>query len=57
MAKIFRDGERPELADAEEAEITIIKGFLPAQLDDEEMRAAIARAIVQTGASSVKDSK
>lgn len=54
-AKLYRDGERPELADAEEAEINIIKGFLPAQLDDEEMRAAIANAIAQTSASSVKD--
>ena len=54
-AKIYRDGKRPELAEAEEAEITIIKSFLPAQLDDEEMRTAIASAIDQTGASSVKD--
>ena len=54
-AKMYRDGGRPELADAEEAEIAIIKGFLPAQLDDEEMNSAIVRAIDQTDASSVKD--
>ncbi|NDG36547.1 MAG: GatB/YqeY domain-containing protein, partial [Alphaproteobacteria bacterium] len=54
-AKMYRDGDRPELADAEEAEIAIIKGFLPAQLDDAEMQAAISAAIDETGASSVKD--
>ena len=54
-AKMYRDGGRPELADAEESEIAIIKGFLPAQLSDEEMQAAIVSAIEQTSASSVKD--
>ncbi len=53
-AKLYRDGDRPELADAEEAEITVIKCFLPEQLDDKEMQAAIANALDQTGASSVK---
>ena len=54
-AKMYRDGDRPALADAEEAEIAIIKGFLPTQLNDEEMRAASASAIDQAEASSVKD--
>ena len=54
-AKMYRDGDRPELADAEEAEIAVIKCFLPAQLDDKEMQAAIANAFDQIGASSVKD--
>ena len=54
-AKMYRDGDRPALADAEEAEIAIIKGFLPAQLNDEEMQAAIDSAIDQADASSVKD--
>ena len=54
-AKIYRDGDRPALADAEEAEIAIIKGFLPTQLNDEEMQAAIDSAIDQADASSVKD--
>ncbi len=54
-AKMYRDGGRPELADAEESEIAIIRGFLPAQLSDEEMQAAIVSAIDQTSASSVKD--
>ena len=35
-AKMYRDGNRPELADAEEAEIVIVTGFLPPQLDEAE---------------------
>ena len=54
-AKIYNDGGRPELAAAEEAEIAIIKEFLPAQLSDDEMKEAIAAAIEQTSAASVKD--
>ena len=54
-AKMYNDGGRPELAAAEEAEIAIIKGFLPAQLSENEMKSAIAAAIKQTSAASVKD--
>ena len=54
-AEMYRNGGRPELAAAEAAEITIIKGFLPAQLSDDEMKSVIAAAIEQTGAASVKD--
>ena len=54
-AKMYNDGGRPELAAAEKAEIAIIKGFLPAQLSNDEMSAAIAAAIEQTGAASGKD--
>ena len=54
-AKMYRDGNRPELAEAEEAEIQIITGFLPAQLGEAEMTAAIEAAIEATGAASIKD--
>ena len=54
-AKMYREGDRPELAEAEEAEIAIINGFLPAQLSSEEMQAAIAGAIDRAEATSVKD--
>ena len=54
-AKMYRDGGRDELATAEEQEIAIIQTFLPAQLDESEMQAAIAAAMAETGASSVKD--
>ena len=54
-AKKYRDGGRPELAKAEEAEIAVIQSFLPTQLNDEEMQAAIDRAIDEVEATSVKD--
>ena len=54
-ARMYREGNRPELAEAEEAEIQIISGFLPAQLGEDEIAAAIASAIDATGAASIKD--
>ena len=54
-AKMYRDGDRMELAKAEEAEIAIIQSFLPAQLDEVAMNAAIKATIADIGASSVKD--
>jgi uncharacterized protein len=54
-AAAFRDGGRPELADAEEAEAAIIEGYLPAELGDDELRAIVAAAVAETGASSPRD--
>lgn len=54
-AKIFRDNNRPELADKEEAEIEVIKTYLPAQLDDTAAGAAIAAIIAESGATGAKD--
>ena len=54
-AKMYRDGDRLELAEAEKAEIAIIQSFLPAQLDEAAMNAAIKATIAELGASSVKD--
>lgn len=51
----FRDGGRPELADQEEAEATIIDHYLPAELDDAELDTIVAAAIAETGASSPRD--
>jgi hypothetical protein len=52
---IYDANARPELAEGERAEVAIIAEFLPQQLGDDEMRAAIAAAIAETGAASVKD--
>ena len=41
----YRDADRPELADVEEAEIAIIQTFLPAQLSAEEIDALIDEAL------------
>ena len=53
--EMYRKGGRPELADAEAAEVAVIEGFLPAQLDDEALAAAIDAIVAETGAASVKD--
>ena len=52
---LYRQGNRPELADAEEAEIAVIASFMPAQLSEDEVKAAIAAAVAETGAASMKD--
>jgi uncharacterized protein YqeY len=54
-ASAFRDGGRPELADAEEREAELIGGYLPAELGDEELRAIVETAIAESGASSPRD--
>jgi uncharacterized protein YqeY len=53
--KIYREAGRAELATQEAEEIAIIREFLPAQLSDADAQKAIADAIAETGASSVKD--
>jgi uncharacterized protein YqeY len=53
--ELYRQGNRPELADKEEAEIAVIEGFLPQQMDEAALVQAIDAAIAQTGASSIKD--
>ena len=53
--ELYAKGGRQELADQERQEIKIIQGFLPQQLGDTEMKAAIAEVIKQEGATSVKD--
>jgi uncharacterized protein YqeY len=54
-ATAFREGGRPELADAEEAEAKVISAYLPAELSDDELRAIVAAAVAETGAASPKD--
>lgn len=51
----FRKGGRVELAEKEEAEIKILEGYLPAAASEEEILQAIADAISETKAASVKD--
>ena len=54
-AAVYRQGGRPELAENEEAEITIIRGFMPKQMDEAAMKDAVAKTIAETGAASIKD--
>ena len=43
------------MADKEQAEISVIETFMPKQMNDEEIQAAVAAAIASTGAASMKD--
>ncbi len=53
-AEMFRQGNRPELAAKEEAERTLIEGYLPAAATPAELDAAVEAAITQTEATSAK---
>ena len=54
-AKLYREGAREELALSEEEEIVTIRRFMPEQMDDAAIAAAIAAALEETGAESIKD--
>ncbi len=54
-AEQFAKGGREELASKEREEILIIQEYLPAQMDNEELRQAVQAAIAETGASSLKE--
>lgn len=52
---LYEKGNRADLAAKEAAEITVIESFMPQQMSEEEVKAAIAAAVAATGAASVKD--
>jgi uncharacterized protein YqeY len=52
---MYEQGGRPELADQEREEASVIQSFLPQQMEDDEVRAAIVAAIAETGATSIKE--
>jgi uncharacterized protein len=54
-ASAFREAGRAELAEGEEAEAAIIQVYLPAELGDDELKAIVAAAVAESGASSPKD--
>jgi uncharacterized protein YqeY len=51
----FEKGGRPDLVEKEEAEIKVIREFMPAQMSETELDAIIAEAIRETGAAGVRD--
>ncbi len=51
----YEQGGRPELAQNERDEITVIQSFMPKQMSDDEAKAAVASVIAAVGATSVKD--
>jgi len=54
-ATIFRDQNRADLAEPEEAQIEVIERYLPAMMSENEIRAKVAEIIAATGASSMAD--
>jgi uncharacterized protein YqeY len=51
----YRSAGREDLASREEAQLNVLKGYLPQELSDEELDALVAEVIAETGASSPKD--
>jgi len=54
-ADIFKQQGRPELAENELAEVAVIEQYLPAQMSDEELTAAVKEIIAEVGATSAKE--
>ncbi len=53
-ASAYIDAGRPELAEREEAELAVLEGYLPAQLDDAELDRMARAAVAETGASGMQ---
>jgi uncharacterized protein YqeY len=53
--ELYRRGNRPELAEKEEAEIAVIESFLPQQMDETALAEAVAAAVAESGAAGMKD--
>jgi uncharacterized protein YqeY len=53
-ADMFRKGNRPELADKEDAELKLIESYMPSAPTEEEVDAAIAAAMTESGITSIK---
>jgi uncharacterized protein YqeY len=53
--EMYKKGARPDLVKQEEEEIAIISVYLPKQMSDADVTAAIAAAITETGAAGMKD--
>lgn len=51
----FKQGSRQDLADKEAKELEILKSYLPQEVSEEEIKAAVEEAIKKTGASSAQD--
>jgi uncharacterized protein YqeY len=52
---LYEKGNRTDLADKEKAEIVVIERFLPQQMDEAAVEAAVKDAVASSGAKSIKD--
>lgn len=53
--RMYREGNRPELAEKEEAELNVLLGFLPTQMNLEEIEQLVSRIVTEIGAQGTKD--
>ena len=53
--QLYQKGNRSDLADKEKAEIGVIERFLPKQMDEAAVEAAVKEAVASSGAKSIKD--
>lgn len=51
----YRAAGRTDLADHENAQLEVLKRYLPQEISDDDLQAAVAAAIAETGATSPKD--
>jgi len=51
----FSDAGRTDLVEVEESELSIINNYMPKQLSQDEIEAAVVKAIADTGSNSMKD--
>ncbi len=54
-SRLYSEAGRDDLAEREEVEIDIIRGFLPKQLSDDEVKEIVGKLITELGANSLKD--
>jgi uncharacterized protein YqeY len=54
-AEAYRDGGRPDAAEAEEREAEIIASYMPEQVSDDDLRAIVGDAVAESGASSPQE--
>lgn len=54
-AEIYQQQNRPDLYEPEMAQVKILEGYLPKQMNDEELTAVIKAIIEKTGATSIKE--
>lgn len=53
--EMYKKGNRPELAEKEEAELAILQTYLPEQLSEDIVRTLVEEAVKQTGATTMQD--
>ena len=54
-ADVYRNNDKPDMAETEEREMLIAQEFLPAQLSEDEVKALVDEVVAELGAESMKD--